>query len=228
MAFTLEKVVPWGRSFDEYVAMFSLSKQDLEKRILGCGDGPASFNAIHSRSGGKIISVDPLYQFSADEIKGRIEATYQTVIEQTQLNSHEFVWNHIPSVEALGRLRMDAMDEFLSDYTNGVTEKRYIEASLPNLPFKDMEFDIALCSHFLFLYSQQYSAEFHMQSIKRLYRVAREVRIFPLLELGATKSRHLDFVIAHLRDEGIIVSIDTVPYEFQKGGNQMLKIIRPL
>ena len=24
MAFTLEKVVPWGRSFDEYLAMFAL------------------------------------------------------------------------------------------------------------------------------------------------------------------------------------------------------------
>ena len=63
MAFTLEKVVPWGRSFDEYVAMFALSKHDLEKRILGCGDGPASFNATHFRHGGKIISADPLYQF---------------------------------------------------------------------------------------------------------------------------------------------------------------------
>lgn len=228
MAFILEKVVPWGRSFDEYVAMFSLSEQDLGKSIMGCGDGPASFNAIHSRNGGKVISVDPLYQFSADEISDRIKATYHTVMEQTRLNSHEFVWNHIPSVDALGRLRMDAMNEFLSDYSYGVTEKRYIEASLPDLPFKDMEFDIALCSHFLFLYSQQYSAEFHMQSIKELCRVAREVRIFPLLELGSSKSRHLDNVIAQLRDGGFIASIDSVPYEFQKGGNQMLKIIQTL
>lgn len=35
MSFTLEKVVPWGRSFDEYAAMFSLSNADLDKRILG-------------------------------------------------------------------------------------------------------------------------------------------------------------------------------------------------
>ena len=26
MAFTLDKVVPWGRSYDEYVAMFALSE----------------------------------------------------------------------------------------------------------------------------------------------------------------------------------------------------------
>ncbi|MEJ2690734.1 MAG: SAM-dependent methyltransferase, partial [Deltaproteobacteria bacterium] len=53
MSFTLEKVVPWGRSFAEYAAMFALSKADLQGRILGCGDGPASFNASLSRQGGR-------------------------------------------------------------------------------------------------------------------------------------------------------------------------------
>jgi hypothetical protein len=41
----LTEIVPWGRSFDEYRAMFALSEGDLGGRILGCGDGPASFNA---------------------------------------------------------------------------------------------------------------------------------------------------------------------------------------
>ncbi len=41
----LENVVPWGRSLAEYQAMFALSEEELQKRILGCGDGPASFNA---------------------------------------------------------------------------------------------------------------------------------------------------------------------------------------
>lgn len=45
MGFTLDKVVPWGRSYDEYVSMFDLSGADLGVRILGCGDGPAEFNA---------------------------------------------------------------------------------------------------------------------------------------------------------------------------------------
>jgi hypothetical protein len=51
MAFTLDQVVPWGRSFDEYRRMFALSDDDLGLRILGCADGPASFNgeADHAR-----------------------------------------------------------------------------------------------------------------------------------------------------------------------------------
>ena len=43
MPFTLDSVVPWGRSFEEYTRMFVLSNEDLKQRILGWSDGPASF-----------------------------------------------------------------------------------------------------------------------------------------------------------------------------------------
>ncbi len=160
MPFTLDKVVPWGRSFEEYVLMFSLSEADIKKRILDCGAGPASFNSILTRRGGKIVSVDPIYKFSASEIRQRIEETYEDVLEQTRKNMHEFVWNHIGSIKELGRVRMEAMEEFLSDYPTGLKEGRYIEGRLPVLPFQDRRFDIALCSHFLFLYSEQLSKDF--------------------------------------------------------------------
>jgi hypothetical protein len=53
MSSTLNDVVPWGKSFDEYVAMFVLSDADLQRQILGCGDGPASFNTLLSKQGEK-------------------------------------------------------------------------------------------------------------------------------------------------------------------------------
>ena len=224
MAFTLEKVVPWGRSFDEYLAMFALAEEDLRKRILGCGDGPASFNCMMKRRGGRAVSVDPLYRFSAVEIRNRIDEIYEEIMEQTRKNKNEFVWRHISSVEELGKVRMDAMNDFLSDYRAGSKEGRYVDASLPMLPFEDREFDIALCSHFLFLYSERLSDNFHIQSIKELCRVASEVRIFPLLELGAKKSRHLETVIDRLENDGFVIDIKKVSYEFQRGGNEMLRV----
>jgi len=228
MTFTLDKVVPWGRSFDEYVAMFSLSKSDLAGSILGCGDGLhrrlTRGGCTVSEADGGVISVDPLYRFSADEIKNRIHETYHEIIVQTRKNKKEFVWNNIRSVEELGRIRMKAMEEFLSDYEAGREEGRYVEADLPSLPFGDKEFTLAICSHFLFLYSEQLSEEFHIQSIKELCRVSNEVRIFPLLELGAIKSRHLEPVIAKIQKHGYNSEVTPVPYEFQKGGNEMLTV----
>ncbi|HNX26733.1 MAG TPA: SAM-dependent methyltransferase [Phycisphaerae bacterium] len=222
MAFTLKDVVPWGRSFDEYVAMFALTEDDLKKRILGCGDGPAAFNCTLTNRGGSIVSVDPIYRFSAEEIKNRINETYVQVMEQTEQNRHEFVWENISSPQELCELRIAAMNDFLSDYPAGLANGRYIDASLPNLPFADKTFELSLCSHLLFLYSEHLTADFHIMAIKELCRVAGEVRIFPLLELGAKKSRHLDTIINSLQNDSFTVNIRKVPYEFQNGGNEML------
>ncbi|HIJ78283.1 MAG: hypothetical protein OEY01_03125 [Desulfobulbaceae bacterium] len=224
MAFTLSEVVPWGRTFDEYLAMFAMSPDDLALKILGCGDGPASFNSGLTARGGRVVSIDPLYAFTAGEISRRIDETYATVMAQTRKNRDEFTWQTITSVEELGRLRLRAMADFLKDYAPGRLAGRYLAGGLPQLPFADHQFDLALCSHLLFLYSAQLSATFHLESIKELCRVARQVRIFPLLELGAKPSRHLDTVFNKLQNLDYRVKRKKVPYEFQKGGNEMMII----
>lgn len=224
MSFTLEKVVPWGRSFDEYIAMFALDRDNLQEKILGCGDGPASFNATLTHLGGSVVSVDPIYQFIAEKIATRIDETYDIVMKQTRQNADEFVWTQIQSPEELGQIRMTAMRDFLADYPQGKCDGRYVDAELPTLPFSDGKFDLALCSHFLFLYSEHLDKAFHLQSLRELCRVAREVRVFPIVELGSTRSRHIDAVASELAAEGYQVAIERVAYEFQRGGNEMLRL----
>jgi SAM-dependent methyltransferase len=225
--FTLSSVVPWGRSFDEYRRMFALTDADLAGRILGCGDGPASFNAEATRRGTQVVSCDPLYQFSPEQIRRRIDETAPEVLEQARRNAHEFVWDDaIPDLAALKHVRMAAMDAFLDDYKAGRREQRYVDAALPALPFAEGAFDLALCSHFLFLYSQQLDEAFHVQSLRELCRVARDVRIFPLLALGAVRSPHLEPAIHALEADGFTAAVERVPYEFQRGGNEMLRIRR--
>ena len=85
---------------------------------------------------------------------------------------------------------------------------------------------MALCSHFLFLYSAHFDADFHVAAIRELCRVATELRIFPVLELGSVQSRHLNFVMERLRESGFSAELQTVNYEFQRGGNQMLRVSR--
>jgi hypothetical protein len=223
--FSLSSVVPWGRSYDEYVRMFALTEADLAWRILGCGDGPASFNAEATGRGAIVVSCDPIYQFDAAQIRQRINETATEVLAQLRQNAYEFVWGEaIPSVEALARVRMAAMNAFLGDYERGRSDGRYVDAILPSLPFADGAFDLALCSHFLFLYGQQFDTAFHARSMRELCRVAREVRVFPLLALGAQPSPHVAPVTAALEGDGFAVRVERVPYEFQRGGNEMLRV----
>ena len=223
----LKNVVPWGRSFEEYQAIFSLTEADLKKSILGCGDGPASFNAELSAQGGKVVSVDPTYHFSTEQLQNRISEVYREIIPQMYLNKDKYIWDSIPSVEELGNIRMAAMNKFIADYDAGKKEGRYIEAALPNLKFKDKQFELALCSHFLFLYSDQMSLDEHIKALKELCRVAKEVRVYPLLALNGNVSLHLDDVIAELNKSNYSTSLNNVKYQFQKGATQML-VVKPV
>jgi ubiquinone/menaquinone biosynthesis C-methylase UbiE len=117
------------------------------------------------------------------------------------------------------------MQTFVADYEMGKQQGRYIMAELPTLPFADKTFDLALCSQFLFLYSDNLSLEFHREAIETLCRVAAEVRIFPLLTYNATRSPYVDPVMDGLKQAGYNVTIERVPYEFQRGGNEMMRII---
>ena len=224
MAFQLDDIVPWGRSYDEYLRMFGLKPDDLGRRILGCGDGPAAFNAVMTAGGGRVISIDPLYGFDAAQIRERIAETCDVVLEQLRLNRDDYLWDEVRSVEELGTLRMSAMEAFLDDYDAGRGAGRYVAGSLPSLPFSEGSFDLALSSHFLFLYSASFSLEFHIASVSEMLRVAREVRIFPLLSLDGTVSSQVDALEDAFRGAGCQVRRTPVAYEFQRGGNMMMTI----
>jgi hypothetical protein len=222
----LEEIVPWGRTLEEYKSMFSLSETDLNAKILGCGDGPASFNAEMTELGHSVVSIDPVYQFSAAQIEQRVRATYDPVISQVKQNPSRYVWKNFQDADELGKVRLNAMDKFLLDYESGKVAERYLYQSLPSLEFVDDQFELCVCSHLLFLYSEQLSLDFHIASIHELLRIAREVRIFPLIKLDCEPSSYLELVLDNLSNKGCTVKVESVAYEFQKGGNQMLKISR--
>ena len=177
-----------------------------------------------NKRGNKVISCDPIYHFTSQELRMRIEETYDKVMAETYDNKDNFVWDIIKSPEELGRVRMEAMQEFIADFKKGKQEGRYLAKSLPSLPFRDKTFDLVLCSHFLFLYTEHLSLEFHRASIAEMCRVAGEVRIFPLIDLDLNKSSYLDTIGSEFTKAGYNVDIQKVPYEFQRGGNKMIRI----
>ena len=224
MVMKLEKVVPFGRSLDEYRLMFDLSPTDLQKNILGVGDGPASFNAEGTVKEYKITSIDPIYQFDGAEIKQRFDAVVDNIINQVIATPDNWVWSYHKNPQELKANRIKALEVFLKDYPQGKQEGRYLEQELPNLNFAERTFDLALCSHFLFLYSEQLDYNFHVSAIEEMLRVSNEVRIFPLLTLMQKVSPYLDDAIAHFDNLEYSTAIVKVPYELQPGANKMLVI----
>jgi len=219
-------VLPWGRTRAEYTAFFDLAGIDAGTRILDCAGGPSSFNAEMTAAGFTVVTADPLYQFSAEAIAGRVAETRTRMEAGLRAARHRFVLDGPDAIACHLHTRETATASFLADYEAGRHAGRYRVAALPRLPFGPDAFDLALCSHFLFLYSDHLDMATHIDAIADMLRVAPEARIFPLLDLEGEPSRHVGPVRKALEANGHGTAIERVDYEFQKGGHSMLRVWR--
>ena len=226
MVMRLDRVVPFGRSLDEYIHIFSLDERDFSKRILSVAAGPASFNAEGTAQGYHIQSCDPLYAFSGMEIRDRFYAVLDNIISQIENTPDSWVWTYHKSAAALRENRISVAEKFYADYETGKAAGRYSTEALPTLSFENNSFELSLSSHFLFLYSDLFYSNTHISAIFEMLRGSQEARIFPLLTLNQTKSPHLEPVIAQLQEIGYRCSIEKVSYELQPGGNEMLRVVK--
>lgn len=223
MAFLLKDVVPWGRNLDEYQRMFNLTREELKGKLADFGGGPSSFQAEAARQGIRVTSYDILYQFDASAIRKRITEVRDIVMEQMRLNQKNYVWNQIRSLEELEKLRMNAMEQFLQDYETGKEEGRYIFHALPDkLEVRDNTFDIGLSSHFLLMY-EKLGFEFHRKSIEEMFRVCKEIRIYPICDLDGNTTRLTTEIMEYFSKHYIVKKIPS-SYQFQKCKSEMLVI----
>lgn len=226
MAVSVKQIVPWGRTRREYELMFSLTAADLAGGVLDCGGGPSGFTAEMSALGHRVVSVDPLYAHGGPEIRERFDASVGPVLAGVRNSLDQWNWSFHGDPDGLLANRRAALESFLADYEAGLRERRYVTGELPSLPFDSGSFGLAVCSHLLFLYSEQLAADFHVRSVRELCRVAKETRIFPLLTLDHKTSPHVAAVRSAMESDGWKTEVVTVNYEFIRGGDQMLRVFR--
>ena len=209
-----------SRSYAEYRAMFGLA--ELPRSVLDCCAGGSGFTAVAAAEGADAVAVDPAYELSDRELADAVRSGTSTGGNIVDQYSGDFTWHWYGSREERDRMRAEAVEQFLGDRT--AHPERYVAASLPHLPFNTGRFELALCSHLLFLYSEQLDAAFHIAAVQALLRVAQEARIFPLLALNCEVSPHLALVIEWCKTQGHHAEVRRVPYEFQVGGDRMLHV----
>src|SRR4051812_32681546 len=123
MPIQLTDVVPWGRSLAEYRAMFALTDAELTgSRVLSVADGPASFNAEMHALGRRVVSIDPVYIFSPQQIRERVHETWPLMLQTVTDYADTFVWTTIRSSDDLKQRRLGAMERFVADFPDGARE----------------------------------------------------------------------------------------------------------
>ncbi|BFU96094.1 MAG: hypothetical protein NTNFB02_28160 [Nitrospira sp.] len=218
----------YGRTLAEYLRICDvdlLSWRDCT--ILDCPGGASSFVAEARREGVQMFACDPLYGADVSSLIERGEADIQHVIDRVARVPHLFLWNCYSSLDDLQANRLLALRWFQYDYQRGLEEQRYVKGELPRLPFEDHRFDLVLSGHFLFTYSDRFDYAFHLTALLELFRVsAREVRIYPLQGPDSQTYPHMEHLLSALKHKGIRAQICPVPFEFQRGSNQMLRLVR--
>lgn len=224
----IDRIAFIGRTYDEYMKIFDLDESILPRgRILDCPAGASSFAAVANRKGFDVTAGDIFYDLAADVLMEKGKKDIRHVFERFDEASHLYVWKYYKNKDEVMLLRRKALDLFIGDFPEGFSRGRYLRAALPHLPFADGEFMLVLSGHFLFLYNDRLDLNFHKACLKELARVcSSEVRIFPLSGLNTKLYPYMDDVFSYLRHEGVKAEIVNVPFEFQKGANQMLKLRR--
>jgi hypothetical protein len=224
----IDRIAFFGRTYAEYISMFDLDGTLLKKGyVLDCPAGASSFAAGAHQLGFNVTACDILYNLTVDELIEKGKQDIHHVFDKFDEVSQLYTWKYYKNKAAVMSLRRKALEIFASDFTSGFTEGRYRHAELPHLPFPDKSFSLVLSGNFLFLYGDRLDINFHADCMKELLRVCSgEVRIFPLVGLDAKPYPYMYDVLSSLRLDGIKAEILKVPFEFQIGANQMIKLMR--
>lgn len=224
MPFSLDHVVFFGRTWEECLGMYALNEADLHGRsVLDCPGGPDGLVAGGLKRHIEITAVDPQYGDPVDVLSAR---------GRTEIAASMKAWQQDPDVAfdpdiaaAFEAKKYEALDEFLEAMR--IAPTRFINASLPTLPFATASFDLVLSGHFLFLYASlqnggmldhdAFDLHFHIRSVHELIRVGREVRLFPTYTVHGERRRQpfVEPVMRSIQEAGH--TADLMPAQWIQG-----------
>ena len=213
----------WGLSYENIMQMSDLNDIDGIK-ILDCMGAPSSFNSIGNAKGGNIISCHDVYGSSKEQLQHKMTDKLGQTIRSIEEHPERFVSSEVEGPKEYEKFLIKNMQTFFTDYKDNPEQESYSTDALPNLGFTNCHFDIAICRHFLFARDHVFNLDFHLQCVNEMCRVAKEVRIFPLLNSLGKQSELLPQLIEKLQNEQYDLEIRNVGYEFQRGGNAMLRV----
>ncbi|MFB9906907.1 hypothetical protein [Allokutzneria oryzae] len=225
---TVGPVLISARPYANYLTQFALTDADLlAGPVLDCPGGASDFAAEVRARGGQAVSVDPSYGLEAAELTAAIDAGRERVSTwtRTQPDRYSFdengVWEHAPVWEATARR---FLDDLARDRAEGTGH--YRDALLPELPFADDSFALAVSGFLLFTYADQFDNAFHLAAVRELLRVAAEVRLHPLSDSSGVPYPDLDTLLGILSAEGVTARVLVVPGTSDPRENRTLVLTR--
>lgn len=215
------EIVVSSRPYEEYLAMFGLTEAEvLAGPVLDCPGGAGGFAAGARARGGSVVSADPVYARPPEAVVTESRAGLARGLAYLERNRDAYVWTWFRDIDDLTARRGAGLDAFAADFRGA--DARYVPASLPDLPFADGAFGLALSGYLLFTYPDHLDLDRHRAALTELARVAGEVRVYPLIDTTYVRYPHLDVLRRELEAGGRPTEVRRVAYEFQRGADEVL------
>lgn len=220
MSVHLARPFTFAFNLDDYRQMFDLNDKEIKSSILDYPAGFSSFNTEMHQAGHHVVSADPCYHLSADDMRNHINKQLAGLSEHVDEHEHTLTKQRERS-SVLVAAKQSA-DAFYQDYKLGCQQGRYQAVRMPTLPYKDGEFGLVLSSHWLF--SDHPDSFYQMQTLREMVRVGQECRIFPVLDVSGQVSPSLGPLMIALQQENYGVEVREVDFALQEHGNAMLRV----
>jgi len=214
------------RGYEEYVRMFDLLEEEIAHgETLDIAGGGSSFTAEARERGYAAYAVDPRYEGEFEHWISEAEAEIETSTKKLAGLAGQYDWTYYGNLERHRAGRKASLQRFATHAGDVRGRECYIPGRLPKLPFDDRRFDLVLCSHFLFLYADQFDAQFHLDSVREMMRVSRRsVLIYPLISLRLDPYPHLEHIMEEIRNLGGRPELFRSQLPFIPGSTHGLKI----
>jgi hypothetical protein len=218
------------RSYEEYAKMFELEAHKLQgRRVLDVAGGASCFTAEARSKGILAEAADPMYVKSPTDIAEHGKKEIEVSTAKLAGLQHMYNWDYYGSIDRHQAGRERSLSLFLEDYAQADAASRYHAGVLPELPFQEGTFSMVLCSHFLFLYEEQFDYTFHLAALRELLRVCEaggEVRIYPLLNFRSQPYSGMDQLVYALKEEGVDVRFSSSNLPFLPNSSDFLQLAK--
>lgn len=219
----MKQPVFWGHTATEYQKMFDL--EIFPSRILEFASGISTLNLELSKRA-EVRSLDPRFALDADTLRCKAELIFHDMKDCIEHYQERYDFKAYNGLDAFMQTRYDGMQRFFGDYELGLTQGRYRAINELTLPYQDFYFDLALSSHYFFAGLAEQDLAFHIQMLQELARVAKEVRIFPLIHSDGRTSSELGPVLLALQQAGYGAEVRSIADPIEPDGNAMLRVWR--
>lgn len=221
------------RSFEEYVRMFSLDEEQLsEGSVLDIASGASSFAAEASAKGFAVHAVDPRYGENPEQAIETARREIETSTQKLAVMQEQYDWSYYGSLELHRKRRELSLKRFAEHYRSERNKRNcvYKAGELPNLPAADNTYAFVLCSHFLFLYHEQFDLEFHRRSFADMLRVCKpggKIMVYPTVTLRYEPYPYLDMLIDEWEKVDVQVQFRSTGLPFIPAVNRIVCLIKP-